>query len=242
MTTTYKKLSSYFLTRGASAGGTGYYYGNGDENTSPMPEDFDSIKAELGFNPSSNYSARAIVPQPDGKILIGGNFSTINGVTRNRIARLNSDGTLDTGFNPNASSNVLSIVLQPDGKIIIGGSFSTVGGVTRNCIARLKEVVNNAPYRLVYTVPENTQVIVKNIFVTNHNDFPIFHDITVLPLVDEDEGISEKHYYVWDSLVNDNEYEVIESGLTLSAGDQVYAYSSTDEDISYNIFGVEITE
>ena len=90
-----------------------------------------------GFDPNANATVRAIVVQADGKILIGGDFTTVLGVTRNRIARLNADGTLDTGFNPNASNNVLSIVVQSDGKILAGGNFTTIGGQTRNRIARL---------------------------------------------------------------------------------------------------------
>ena len=50
---------------------------------------------------NSYVSATAV--QPDGKILIGGAFSSVLGVTRNNIARLNTDGTLDTAFNPNAN-------------------------------------------------------------------------------------------------------------------------------------------
>src|SRR5207245_1655444 len=77
-----------------------------------------------------------------GKILIGGAFTTLspNGgatVTRNRIARLNPDGTLDTAFNPNANDIVQSIAVQADGKILLGGFFTSVGGQTRNRIARL---------------------------------------------------------------------------------------------------------
>ncbi len=54
-----------------------------------------------GFDPNANGTVRAVVVQPDGKILIGGDFTTLspNGgpaVTRNYIARLNPDGTLDT--------------------------------------------------------------------------------------------------------------------------------------------------
>ena len=78
--------------------------------------------------------------QPDGKILIGGHFSSVLGVSRNNIARLNTDGTLDMAFNPNANGNVLTIAVQADGKILAGGTFSganSIGGQTRNCIARL---------------------------------------------------------------------------------------------------------
>ena len=80
----------------------------------------------------------ATAVQPDGKILVGGTFTTVLGVARNNIARLNSDGTLDTAFNPNANGSVLSIAAQPDGKILAGGDFTgRIGGQTRNHIARL---------------------------------------------------------------------------------------------------------
>ena len=81
--------------------------------------------------------------QADGKILAGGNFTTLapNGgaaVTRNRIARLETDGRLDQTLNLSTVGNfVTATAVQPDGKILIGGSFTTVLGVTRNNIARL---------------------------------------------------------------------------------------------------------
>lgn len=77
--------------------------------------------------------------QPDGKILIAGNFSTVNGVARKSIARLNSDGTVDASFNPGAGPNhmVQAILLQPDGKVVIGGYFSAYNGIARFILARL---------------------------------------------------------------------------------------------------------
>ncbi len=79
----------------------------------------------------------AIAIQPDGKILIGGSFTQVNGQPRNRIARLNPDGTLDTAFNPNADGQVLALIIQPDGKILVGGGFGTIGGQTRGTFVRL---------------------------------------------------------------------------------------------------------
>ena len=93
-----------------------------------------------GFDPNANDVVRVVVVQPDGKILIGGEFTTVLGVARNFIARLNSDGTLDTAFNPNANDSVYSIAPQADGKILVGGLFNganSIGGQTRNRIARL---------------------------------------------------------------------------------------------------------
>ena len=83
---------------------------------------------------------RAIALQPDGKVIIGGEFSTVDGIARTRIARLNADGSLDTSFgNGLAGANgiVRSIALQPDGKVIMAGSFTSVNGVARGRIARL---------------------------------------------------------------------------------------------------------
>jgi uncharacterized delta-60 repeat protein len=96
---------------------------------------------DMGFNPGSGASStvRTCALQADGKIIIGGIFPTVNGVARNRIARLNVDGSLDLSFNPSASASdvVYDIAVQPDGKIIIGGEFTGVNGVVRKRIARL---------------------------------------------------------------------------------------------------------
>ncbi|WP_158269789.1 delta-60 repeat domain-containing protein [Desulfonatronum sp. SC1] len=58
--------------------------------------------AEDGFNPNANWQIHSFAVQPDGKILVGGNFSEIAGHSRNKIARLNPDGSLDTTFAPPA--------------------------------------------------------------------------------------------------------------------------------------------
>jgi len=90
-----------------------------------------------GFDPNADGTVRVVVVQPDGKILIGGDFITILGQPRNRIARLNPDGSLDTAFNPNADDIVFSIAVQPDGRVLVGGRFTNIGGQPRNHIARL---------------------------------------------------------------------------------------------------------
>ena len=96
--------------------------------------------------PLTSFIAASAV-QPDGKLLIGGTFSSVLGVARNNIARLNTDGSLDTGFNPNANNEVDAIAVQADGKILVGGFFNganSVGGQPRNYIARLDAVTGLA--------------------------------------------------------------------------------------------------
>ena len=96
-----------------------------------------SFKSKLN---SYGY-VRYIVVQPDGKILIAGNFTEYNGTAVNGIARLNPDGSLDTSFNQGgagtAEGGVGVIVFQPDGKILIAGSFTKYNGYNRRNIARL---------------------------------------------------------------------------------------------------------
>src|SRR6185436_3612591 len=45
-------------------------------------------------------SVRAIALQTNGTMLIGGAFTTVNGTSRNRMARLHGNGSLDTAFHP----------------------------------------------------------------------------------------------------------------------------------------------
>ena len=89
------------------------------------------------FNPGANASVYSLAVQADGKILVGGYFTTLGGQTRNYLGRLNADGTLDSGFNPGANSYVHSLAVQADGKILVGGYFTTLGGQARNYLGRL---------------------------------------------------------------------------------------------------------
>ena len=96
----------------------------------------------FAFDPKANNFVITLALQADGKILVGGGFSTLtpNGgtsVTRNCVARLNLDGTVDTAFDPNAPDGVSTVSIQADGKILIGGNFTSVGGQSRNLFARL---------------------------------------------------------------------------------------------------------
>jgi len=93
-----------------------------------------------GITTGFNDTVNDIKIQSDGKILCCGTFTQYNGVTRNRIVRLNSDGSYDTSFSGittgfNGQANQIEI--QSDGKIIVVGQFSTFNGVTRNRIVRL---------------------------------------------------------------------------------------------------------
>lgn len=97
---------------------------------------------DLSFDPGTNgfsASVRAIAVQPDGKLVVGGDFISYNSVPAVRIARLNVNGSLDGSFDPGtgASASVYAVSLQPDGRILIGGGFTSVNDAARQRIARL---------------------------------------------------------------------------------------------------------
>ncbi|MCU0425362.1 MAG: FG-GAP-like repeat-containing protein [Candidatus Kapabacteria bacterium] len=116
----------------------------------PVPRGFMRLNSDGALDPTflvsgigtdNVGSVTAILLQSDGKIILGGAFVTFSNATRNGMARLNPDGTLDNTFNPAAFASPASyperIVMLPDGKLMIGGFFTQYDGITRNRIARL---------------------------------------------------------------------------------------------------------
>ncbi len=96
---------------------------------------------DSSFNPSfqTEGSVRALYLQPDGKIVIAGNLRNVEGLPRRRVARLNSDGTVDFSFNPGTGADALVDAVTEDaaGNVYLGGIFSTVNGVPRRGLAKL---------------------------------------------------------------------------------------------------------
>lgn len=92
------------------------------------------------FLATADGNVDAFAIQPDGKVLIGGNFNTVNGQARHHIARVNPNGSLDTAFQnglAGADGYVACVAYDPTGQVLIGGQFATVNGVARANVARL---------------------------------------------------------------------------------------------------------
>ncbi|SFN20304.1 DUF11 domain-containing protein [Dokdonella immobilis] len=90
-----------------------------------------------GFLMAGNVLATA--GQPDGSIILGGNFTSINGEPRRGLARLQPDGTLDPVWNPsvNIGGIVYALSLDADGSVFVGGLFDSVNGIVRGNIAKV---------------------------------------------------------------------------------------------------------
>lgn len=95
--------------------------------------------ASFNIGTGFNNTVKKITVQPDGKILVGGDFTEFNGAPANRIVRLNSDGSKDNTFNAGSGFDhyVQTIAVQPDGKVLVGGRFTSFNGLPQMYCVRL---------------------------------------------------------------------------------------------------------
>jgi uncharacterized delta-60 repeat protein len=112
----------------------------------------------------SNNGVNAIAIQTDGKIILAGNFTAFNGTPANKIARLNTNGTIDTTFNAGTGSNnfIISIAIQTDGKIVVAGLFTTFNGTPANNIVRLN---TNGTIDTTFTTGTGANITVRDIAI-----------------------------------------------------------------------------
>src|SRR5205807_682263 len=99
---------------------------------------------DTNFASGVNGAIYSFAVQADGKILVGGSFSSLGSipVTRINIGRLNPDGSVDGTFNPGADGTVNALALQVDGSILVGGGFAGLGGQNRSNLGRLSSTGN----------------------------------------------------------------------------------------------------
>lgn len=106
-----------------------------------------SIDGTFNVGTGFNATVWALTIQPDGKILLGGDFTSYSGSAVSKIVRLNTNGSIDDTFvSPGTINNTIyDVAVQTDGKVIIVGSFTTISGVTNNRIARFSStgVIDN---------------------------------------------------------------------------------------------------
>jgi uncharacterized delta-60 repeat protein len=143
--TNYNGISANRITRIAADGSVDFTFNVG-----------------LGFN----NQVYALALQQDGKLLIGGNFTSFNGVLMNRIVRLLPNGTIDSSFNVGLGADAIveTLLVQSDGKIVVGGRFSTFNGSGFNRLVRLNSdgsidtsfLVGTGFDKYVYTIAQQS--------------------------------------------------------------------------------------
>lgn len=94
---------------------------------------------DRSFRPTFDRPIAAMAVSADGQdLFVVGQFNTVNGVTRRKVAKLNWDGSLDTTFRANANARASAVAVAQDGSAVyVGGFFSRIRSVPRGCLARL---------------------------------------------------------------------------------------------------------
>lgn len=146
----------------------------------------------IGTNP--NDTPNLLLLQTDGKLVVGGDFTTFNGVTANKLVRLNADGSVDSSFSVGTGfdGKIYALTLQNDNKILVGGSFSNYNGQTKKRIVRLNSNGNqdatfitgtsfNAGLVRTIVVQSNGRIIVGGSFSGNYNETTIKGMLRLFP-------------------------------------------------------------
>lgn len=134
------------------------------------------------FNHTLNGNVTDMAASPDGtRLYIVGNFTTVNGVTRNRIAAFNlPGGTLNTSFAPNMNGNTKSVAAT-NTTVYAGGYFTGVNNTTRYRLAAINAangavrsgfvpVVDNRQVQSIVVAPDEQSVMISGSFTSVNSD------------------------------------------------------------------------
>lgn len=138
--------SNYGLTGRMNSAGTVYY---GVTYSNPLAAGFGRLTrtnaAMSAMDPtfisgsSLNANPTLIRLDSNEKPIVIGTFTSYSGSVANRIARINTNGTLDTTFNAGTGFNntPLTMITASDGKIYVGGTFTLFSGSNAPRIVRI---------------------------------------------------------------------------------------------------------
>ena len=123
------------------------------------------------FRPTLNKPAYAVDTDATA-VYIGGNFSTINGETHRKIAKLTAAGGLVSSFDPQASANVNDVAVA-DGKVYLAGRFNSIDGQTRTAFAAVNASTGNLDstvnFDFTFSVQSGGGISGKSIAITPDN-------------------------------------------------------------------------
>jgi uncharacterized delta-60 repeat protein len=102
-----------------------------------------SLDTSWGNSTMANNYVQSLSVQEDGRIVIGGGFTSVLGTTRRQVARLMADGTLDTSFDPGngagTSPSVMVVSALKNGQVMVGGTFTVFNSMSRSRLVRLND-------------------------------------------------------------------------------------------------------
>ncbi len=83
-----------------------------------------------------NGRVRAVVALAGGGWLVGGEFTQVNGVSRNRLVKLLADGTVDAAFTASANNSVWALAVSGS-TVYVGGKFTSFNSTSRDRLVRV---------------------------------------------------------------------------------------------------------
>ena len=166
-----------------------------------------ALDASFNVGNGANSTVNSVAVQPNGKIFIGGFFTFFNGSPSLRLARLNTNGSLDTSFESRlqTTASIRKVLQQADGKMLVGGNFNLYAGVARSSLARLTETVPSAS---VATPTGQSIVVSTSGAAINFGEVTTAGDTVV-------------------TAISANQLQPLPPGYTLPAGTPIYDITTT---------------
>lgn len=140
-------------------------YEIGSTNVAKLNADGSQNNSFSGQAFSSGAYISSIVVKSNGKLVVGGNFTTYNSNTVSHIVGITSTGAYDNTFATSGtgfSSDINALAIQSDDKILVGGNFQNYNGTTRNYIARIN---SNGTLDASFTSSEAADALVNTICI-----------------------------------------------------------------------------
>ncbi|MEH0843682.1 delta-60 repeat domain-containing protein [Micromonospora sp. CPCC 205711] len=93
---------------------------------------------KTGFTPAVDGAVHALAASPDGKLIVGGAFGTVNGVSRKNLVELDpATGATVAGWAGRSDGGLVRRTIVVGGKLYIAGAFHWVNGTQHSLLARL---------------------------------------------------------------------------------------------------------
>jgi hypothetical protein len=202
-----------------------------DSNYTYIGGNFTYVGPNTGYGAkltTSNSSPDLTFPKINGRVLtcisdgsggwyIGGVFSKVGNFTRNSIAHINSDGTVDANWDPDASGSVLSLAITGS-DVYAGGDFSSIGGQIRNNIAKLNNTDGKADASWNPNANERVYTIVINgAYIYAGGDFTSIGGQTRNKIARLNDSDGQVDMY-WNPNANSGVFSVAISGIDIYVG------------------------
>lgn len=229
----YSYASGFLLTL------RGQLYLNGSDALDTRPGRLRRLNSDLSIDTSFEVesSSPVVAEMPDEKVLVLGNATDLNGVSRSGLICLHPSGLIDTGFDPiEIDGQILDVEAAPDGKIVVVGEFDSVDGSTvRQGIVRLNNdgSLDESFIPPTFSDPDGVSELIKCAVeadgsVIAHGNYPRADGVITSQLVRfhpdgvRDTSFSYEPGWVPDAPVNQN----IVDSLWVDEGGDIYVVGS----------------